>query len=236
MVGHTGFLLTTRRLADGVAPPLRRRRPAKGVHGRGSRPRPEAGPNRSTGPSSQKTGSNDTQQCRFPRDLPKVGSETYGSRIGSAPRGGDAVSSTDRPSDDARRRQPRPAARPGPAGQRAARTRSTPCAARLTESPRHLRALEERVGDLQANLAAVTTQNERLVATLKEARDQIVTLKEEVDRLAQPPAGFGVFIAAQRRRHRRHLHRRPQAAGRREPRRRARRAACAARRSCSTRR
>jgi tRNA (adenine57-N1/adenine58-N1)-methyltransferase len=30
MVGHTGFLLTTRRLADGVAPPLRRRRPARG--------------------------------------------------------------------------------------------------------------------------------------------------------------------------------------------------------------
>jgi tRNA (adenine57-N1/adenine58-N1)-methyltransferase len=29
MVGHTGFLLTTRRLADGVAPPVRRRRPAK---------------------------------------------------------------------------------------------------------------------------------------------------------------------------------------------------------------
>ncbi len=30
MVGHTGFLVTTRRLADGVAPPLRRRRPSKG--------------------------------------------------------------------------------------------------------------------------------------------------------------------------------------------------------------
>ncbi|MBI4943952.1 MAG: tRNA (adenine-N1)-methyltransferase [Actinobacteria bacterium] len=28
MVGHTGFLITSRRLADGVAPPLRRRRPA----------------------------------------------------------------------------------------------------------------------------------------------------------------------------------------------------------------
>jgi proteasome-associated ATPase len=66
---------------------------------------------------------------------------------------------------------------------------------RLTESPRHARALEERVTDLQANLAAVTTQNDRLVSTLKEARDQIVALKEEVDRLAQPPAGFGVFIA-----------------------------------------
>ncbi len=36
MVGHTGFLVTTRRLADGVAPPLRRRRPAKGAYGENS--------------------------------------------------------------------------------------------------------------------------------------------------------------------------------------------------------
>jgi tRNA (adenine57-N1/adenine58-N1)-methyltransferase len=33
MVGHTGFLVTSRRLADGVPPPLRRRRPAKGAYG-----------------------------------------------------------------------------------------------------------------------------------------------------------------------------------------------------------
>ncbi len=32
MVGHTGFLLTARRLADGVLPPLRKRRPAKGAY------------------------------------------------------------------------------------------------------------------------------------------------------------------------------------------------------------
>lgn len=32
MVGHTGFLMTTRRLADGVEPPLRKRRPAKGAY------------------------------------------------------------------------------------------------------------------------------------------------------------------------------------------------------------
>ncbi|GAA2877202.1 proteasome ATPase [Streptosporangium fragile] len=67
---------------------------------------------------------------------------------------------------------------------------------KLTESPRQARILEERLHDLQANLAAVTGQNERLVATLKEARDQIVALKEEVDRLAQPPSGFGVFLEA----------------------------------------
>ncbi|MGD0686432.1 MAG: tRNA (adenine-N1)-methyltransferase [Streptosporangiaceae bacterium] len=33
MVGHTGFLVTARRLADGVTPPPRRRRPAKGARG-----------------------------------------------------------------------------------------------------------------------------------------------------------------------------------------------------------
>lgn len=33
MIGHTGFLLTARRLADGVEPPMRRRRPAKGAYG-----------------------------------------------------------------------------------------------------------------------------------------------------------------------------------------------------------
>ncbi|MDP9435538.1 MAG: tRNA (adenine-N1)-methyltransferase [Actinomycetota bacterium] len=33
MIGHTGFLLTSRRLAEGVAPPVRRRRPSKGAYG-----------------------------------------------------------------------------------------------------------------------------------------------------------------------------------------------------------
>jgi tRNA (adenine57-N1/adenine58-N1)-methyltransferase len=32
MVGHTGFLVTARRLAHGVTAPPRRRRPAKGAH------------------------------------------------------------------------------------------------------------------------------------------------------------------------------------------------------------
>jgi proteasome-associated ATPase len=65
---------------------------------------------------------------------------------------------------------------------------------KLTESPRHVRQLEERIAATQAQLARTTENNERLVATLKEARAQIVTLKEEVDRLAQPPSGYGVFL------------------------------------------
>jgi len=32
MMGHTGFLITTRRLAEGQEPPLRKRRPAKGAY------------------------------------------------------------------------------------------------------------------------------------------------------------------------------------------------------------
>nr|WP_196790085.1 proteasome ATPase [Streptomyces caniscabiei] len=67
---------------------------------------------------------------------------------------------------------------------------------KLADSPRHTRILEERIVELQTNLAGVSAQNERLANTLREARDQIVALKEEVDRLAQPPAGFGVFLAA----------------------------------------
>jgi proteasome-associated ATPase len=65
---------------------------------------------------------------------------------------------------------------------------------KLTESPRQVRALEERLAEAQKSLAGASGQNDRLVSTLKEARDQIVALKEEVERLAQPPSGYGVFL------------------------------------------
>ncbi|HVE98225.1 MAG TPA: proteasome ATPase [Mycobacteriales bacterium] len=67
---------------------------------------------------------------------------------------------------------------------------------KLTDSPRQVRALEERLIEAQQNVAGLAAHNEKLVTTLKEAREQILTLKEEVDRLAQPPSGYGVFLAA----------------------------------------
>src|SRR5438034_5524885 len=67
---------------------------------------------------------------------------------------------------------------------------------RLADSPMQSRLLEERLRETEASLSSVTGQNERLAGTLREARDQIVALKEEVDRLAQPPSGFGVFLGA----------------------------------------
>jgi tRNA (adenine57-N1/adenine58-N1)-methyltransferase len=42
MIAHTGFLVTARRLADGVTAPPRRRRPAKGAHPETAHPETEA--------------------------------------------------------------------------------------------------------------------------------------------------------------------------------------------------
>ncbi|HEY2044350.1 MAG TPA: proteasome ATPase [Jatrophihabitans sp.] len=68
--------------------------------------------------------------------------------------------------------------------------------ARVAESPRQLRALEDRLVETQARVASLTDRNDRLTDTLRDARDQLVTLKEEIDRLAQPPSGYGVFLEA----------------------------------------
>ena len=53
-------------------------------------------------------------------------------------------------------------------------------------------ALEVR--RLQSQLATMSAQNDRLVRTLKDAREQLVNLKAEVDRLASPPAAYGVVL------------------------------------------
>ncbi|WP_067689771.1 proteasome ATPase [Nocardia jejuensis] len=57
----------------------------------------------------------------------------------------------------------------------------------LADSPDHSRELEARVDSL-------TIRNTKLMDTLKEARQQLVALREEVDRLGQPPSGYGVLI------------------------------------------
>ncbi|MCA1780983.1 MAG: proteasome ATPase [Dermatophilaceae bacterium] len=66
----------------------------------------------------------------------------------------------------------------------------------MSETPSYPRSrdLEARLAQLQSNLSTVSSQNERLVRTLKEAREQIVSLKSEVDRLAQPPSAYGVVV------------------------------------------
>ena len=66
--------------------------------------------------------------------------------------------------------------------------------AKVSEAPRHLRSIEDRLTESQTRIAALNDRNERLAQTLREAREQMISLKEEIDRLAQPPSGYGVFL------------------------------------------
>ena len=62
------------------------------------------------------------------------------------------------------------------------------------EWPARVHGLETALTEVRGELAAQKDHNARLIATLREARDQIVTLKAEVDRLAEPPNGFATLI------------------------------------------
>jgi proteasome-associated ATPase len=65
---------------------------------------------------------------------------------------------------------------------------------RVADSPRQVRVLEERIAEAEGRAAFLSERNDKLAGTLREAREQLVTLKEEVDRLGQPPSGYGVFL------------------------------------------
>jgi proteasome-associated ATPase len=67
---------------------------------------------------------------------------------------------------------------------------------RLADGPNRVRSLEERLAAVQLEAQQLATRNERLTRTLSDAREQIVTLKSEVDRLAQPPSGYATFLTA----------------------------------------
>ena len=56
------------------------------------------------------------------------------------------------------------------------------------------RPTEGDMDELRRQLSIAQDRSQRLADTLREARDQIVALKEEVDRLAEPPSGYGVFL------------------------------------------
>ena len=65
----------------------------------------------------------------------------------------------------------------------------------MSERDAAMRTPEERLRVLESELAAAQAHNGRLVATLRDAREQIVALKAEVDRLAEPPGSYGVFLS-----------------------------------------
>jgi len=56
--------------------------------------------------------------------------------------------------------------------------------------------LEDNVRDVRRQLVQAFSQNEKLVAALSEAREQMGLLKEEIDRLSAPPSAYGVYLSA----------------------------------------
>lgn len=65
---------------------------------------------------------------------------------------------------------------------------------KLADAPKRHRALEERLLETKGQLAHAVSQNEKLSYTLREAREHIASLRDEVDKLSQPPSAYGVVV------------------------------------------
>jgi proteasome-associated ATPase len=65
---------------------------------------------------------------------------------------------------------------------------------RLQDAPKRVRTLEERLLETKGQLAQAVSQNEKLTYTLREAREHIEALREEVDKLTQPPSAYGTLL------------------------------------------
>ncbi|MFM2071418.1 MAG: proteasome-associated ATPase [Actinomycetota bacterium] len=65
---------------------------------------------------------------------------------------------------------------------------------KLADAPKRMRALEERLLETKGQLAHAVSQNEKLSYTLRESREHIATLRDEVDKLSQPPSAYGVIV------------------------------------------
>ncbi len=58
---------------------------------------------------------------------------------------------------------------------------------------RRIELLEEQLLETRGHLAQARSNNEKLSITIQQTRDQITALRDEVDKLTQPPAVYGTF-------------------------------------------
>ncbi|MGZ8661279.1 MAG: proteasome ATPase, partial [Actinomycetota bacterium] len=66
---------------------------------------------------------------------------------------------------------------------------------RLTNAPRQVTLLEEKLVETREQLGKAMGQNQKLADALRAERDKIEALVQEVEKLSQPPATFGVYLA-----------------------------------------
>lgn len=74
-------------------------------------------------------------------------------------------------------------------GERNAQLRETNSLA-----PRRINLLEEKLKETKKLLSKAASENKNLVSLLQETRSQIASLKTEVEKLSQPPSGYGIFL------------------------------------------
>ncbi|MGZ4716877.1 MAG: proteasome ATPase, partial [Acidimicrobiales bacterium] len=67
---------------------------------------------------------------------------------------------------------------------------------RLQDAPKRVRTLEERLLETKGQLAQAVSQNEKLSYTLREAREHIAALREEVEKLTMPPSAYGTYLGS----------------------------------------
>src|SRR3954462_10402990 len=67
---------------------------------------------------------------------------------------------------------------------------------RLQDAPKRVRTLEEKILETKGQLQQAVSQNERLSATLREAREHIAALREEVEKLTMPPSAYGTYLGS----------------------------------------
>jgi len=63
-----------------------------------------------------------------------------------------------------------------------------------TDQSRQLEILEERILDISGQLSQSRSQNDRLGFALQQAKEQLAALRDEVDKLTQPPSSYGTFL------------------------------------------
>ena len=64
----------------------------------------------------------------------------------------------------------------------------------VDQANRRIEMLEEKLLEARGQLAQTRSSNEKLTITIQQTRDQIAALREEVEKLTQPPAVYGTFI------------------------------------------
>jgi len=68
---------------------------------------------------------------------------------------------------------------------------------RLLDAPLKIRKLEGQLAEVRQEAGRSRSQSEKMATLLSQAKEQLVALQQEVDKLSAPPSGYGIFLGLQ---------------------------------------